>query len=73
MGAQGTGSVSLRSPNPKDPLLIDPQFLTHPFDRRVAIESVREVLKLLNLEALAKDRIRLATGPRGDSDEDILV
>ena len=61
------------SPNPKDPPLIDPQFLTHPFDRRVAIESVREALKLLNLEALATDRIRLAAGPRGDSDEDIPV
>ena len=73
MGGQAAGEVKLRSGNPKDPPLVDPKFLNHPFDRRVAIESVREAFQLLDLPALAKDQIGLAKGPRGRSDEDILV
>ena len=73
MGNQAAGEVNLRSMNPSDPPLIDPKFLSHPFDRRVAIESVREVLELLDLQTLAKDRIQLAAGPSGRSDEEIMV
>ena len=73
MGGQAAGEVTLRSGDPKDPPLIDPKFLNHPFDRRVAIECVREALELLDLPALAKDQVRLARGPIGGSDEDILV
>ena len=73
MGGQAAGEVKLRSGDPKDPPLVDPKFLDHPFDRRVTIESVREAFELLDLPALAKDQVRLARGPRGRSDEDILV
>ena len=73
MGGQAAGEVKLRSGNPKDPPLIDPKFLNHPFDRRVAIKSVREAFEFLDLPALAKDQVRLATGPMDRSDEDILV
>ena len=73
MGSQAAGEVKLRSGNPKDPPLLDPKFLSHAFDRRVAIESVREVLEFMDLPGLAKDQIRLATGPSGRSDEEILV
>lgn len=73
MSGQSLGSVKLRSADPKDPPLIDPNFLSHPYDLRVAIESVREALELLDLPDLAKDRVRLATGPTGRSDEEILV
>ena len=73
MGSQAAGEVKLRSGDPKDPPLLDPKFLSHPFDRRVAIESVREVLEFMDLPGLAKDQIRLATGPSGRSDEEILV
>ena len=73
MGGQATGEVKLRSKDPKDPPLIDPKFLSHPYDRRVAIESVREALEFLDLPNLAKDQVRLAKGPAGRSDEEILV
>lgn len=73
MGGQAAGEVKLSSGDPKDPPLLDPKFLSHPFDRRVAIESVREVLDFMELPGLAKDQIRLATGPHGRSDEEILV
>ena len=73
MGGQAAGEVKLRSGDPKDPPLLDPKFLSHPFDRRVAIESMREALDFMDLPGLAKDQIRLAKGPTGRSDEEILV
>lgn len=67
------GSVTLKSTDPKDPPVIDPKFLAEPFDRRVAIEAVRETLKFLDMPQLAKDQVRLAAGPENQSDEAILV
>lgn len=67
------GSVTIKSADPKDLPTIDPKFLAEPFDRRVAIESVRETLELLDSPHLAKDQVRLATGPEDRSDEAILV
>ena len=73
MGAQSSGTVTLRSKDPKDPPLIDPKFLSHPFDRHVAIECLRDTLDFLDQPFLADNRERLATGPKGLSDEEILV
>lgn len=65
--------MKLQSANPADPPTINPNFLTHPFDKRLAIESVRETLEFLNQPLMSKDSIRLAAGPEGGGDEDILV
>ena len=73
MNGQAAGEVKLSSKDPKDPPLLDPKFLSHPFDRRVAIESVREALEFFDMPGLAKDQVRLATGPQLRSDEEILV
>lgn len=73
MHTQSTGTVILASANPSAAPSIDPQFLSHPFDRWLAIESVRGALEFLGLECLKKDEIRLAAGPAGRGDEDILV
>ena len=67
------GSVSLKSADPKDPPVIDPKFLVKPYDRRVAIEAVREALKLIDSPQMAKGQVRLATGPEDRTDEAILV
>lgn len=67
------GSVTLKSADPREPPVIDPKFLEEPFDRRVAIEAVRETLKLLDSPQMAKDQIRLAAAPEDGSDEAILV
>ena len=67
------GSVSLKSADPKDPPVIDPKFLVEPYDRRVAIEAVRETLKLIDSPHMAKGQVRLATGPENRTDEAILV
>ncbi|KAG8527105.1 uncharacterized protein KY384_008534 [Bacidia gigantensis] len=73
MGTLSSGQVKLRSSNPQDPPLIDPKFLSHPFDRRNAIEAVRETLNLLDLPDLRKDRMCFAEGPDGQTDEALLV
>ena len=73
MNPQSKGEITLSSIDPFKPPLIDPQFLSHPFDRRVAIEAVRDVLDLLEKPEIAKDTVRLGAGPSGRSDEEILV
>ncbi|KAI4282318.1 MAG: hypothetical protein L6R35_005435, partial [Caloplaca aegaea] len=71
-GTETGGSITLSSSDPNSAPLIDPAFLTHPFDRHLAIHSVRETLAFLRTPSLAKDQIRLAAGPKGEGDEEIL-
>ena len=73
MNLRSSGTVTLHSSNPSDPAVLDPHFLSHPFDRRIAIEAVREALDFIDQPALANDRERIAAGPSGRSDEEILV
>ena len=72
-GGNGTGEVHLSSSDPSDHPIIDPNYLSHPFNRRIAIEAVRETLDLFDEPCLAKDRISYAAGPKGRTDGDILV
>jgi len=65
--------VTLQSSNPADLPIINPNFLAHPFDKRLAIESVRETLDFLNQPLMSEDSIRFAAGPEGGGDEEILV
>ena len=73
MGFQSSGTVSLQSNIAQDKPLIDPKFLSHPFDRRLVIECMREAFKFLDQASLSKDRLRLVNEPKGLSDEEILV
>lgn len=70
--AQARGEVTLQSSDPNVPLLFDPKFLSHPFDRRTAIESVRDVFRVAKHEAFTKDVVFELAVPKSDSDEDIL-
>ncbi|PKS06064.1 hypothetical protein jhhlp_007898 [Lomentospora prolificans] len=72
LNGQGQGNVTLQSSDPNVPLLFDPKFLEHPFDRRAAIETLREVLKFTKIPAFAKDTLATIAAPKSDSDEDIL-
>lgn len=67
------GEMTLQSSNPTDPPLINPKFLSHPFDRYLAIQSVRETLDFLQTPLLAREQERLAAGPKGREDDEILV
>lgn len=73
LNRQSRGSVTLQSSDPKEPLLFDPDFLAHPYDRRVAIEMTREMLRLTSLPGYAKNTVKAMEGPASDSDEDILA
>ncbi|KAF2496532.1 glucose-methanol-choline oxidoreductase [Lophium mytilinum] len=57
------GTVSLRSSNPRDLPVIDPKFLDHPFDRRIAIETVKEAVRIA--QATAYDTVieKMVHGP----------
>lgn len=66
------GTVEPKSGDFKEPPVIDPKFLSHPFDHRVAVESVRQTIELLQQPNIAKDEVRLAVGPQSTSEEDIM-
>lgn len=72
-GTQGNEQIKLESNDPTKQPVIDPKFLVHPFDRRVAIESVRETLEFLEKPLFAKDILGWAAGPVGRTDAEILV
>ncbi|KAI0125603.1 hypothetical protein BJ170DRAFT_439566 [Xylariales sp. AK1849] len=72
MNPQSRGTVTLQSANPKDAPIIDPKFLTHPFDRKTAIESFRELLRFFQAPVWKEKTIRNLAWPRDDSDEAIL-
>ncbi|KAK6087260.1 putative aldehyde dehydrogenase [Seiridium cupressi] len=71
MNPQSRGTVTLRSKNPKDAPVIDPKFLTHPFDRRTAVESFRELLKFFQAPVWKKKTVANLGWPRDDTDEAI--
>lgn len=72
MNTQSTGSATLQSSDPKVPLLFDPRYLTHPFDRRLAVETTRQLLKTLNHRAYSKDTVSTISAPKSESEQDIL-
>ncbi|KAL4744564.1 hypothetical protein BDW72DRAFT_212386 [Aspergillus terricola var. indicus] len=72
MNEQSVGEVRLQSSDPEVPLLFNANFLAHPYDRRVCVESVRELLAVTNHPAFAKDTVNMILGPKSESDEDIL-
>ncbi|KAA8650289.1 hypothetical protein EYZ11_001350 [Aspergillus tanneri] len=72
MNEQSSGEVQLQSSNPDDPLLFNPKFLSHPFDRRACIDIYRHALEVYKHESFTKDTISILIGPASESDDDIL-
>ena len=70
---QSRGQVTLQSADPAVPLLFDPRLLSHPFDQRVAIECLREALRIAQTDSFARDTVSVLSGPEGDSDEQLLA
>ncbi|KAI1096782.1 GMC oxidoreductase [Rostrohypoxylon terebratum] len=70
--AQSRGEVTLQSADPIAPPLIDPKFLSTPFDQRAVVEIMKEANKFLHSEGYAKDTVATIMGPTGDSDEELL-
>jgi choline dehydrogenase-like flavoprotein len=71
MNPQSTGSITLSSANPSDPPKIDVGYVTHPYDRRVAIESLRTAIEYSKMPTFASITEKRIEGPVSDSDEDM--
>ncbi|PLN79637.1 alcohol oxidase [Aspergillus taichungensis] len=72
MNQQSRGEVRLQSSDPDVPLLFDPKFLAHPFDRRACIETYRDAFQVTKHEAFKKHTVSTLIAPASESDEDIL-
>ncbi|KAM0431478.1 hypothetical protein ACHAPT_005456 [Fusarium lateritium] len=73
--SQGVGNVQLASADPAKPLIFNPSFVSHPYDKRVIIESTKEVMKVSRSPEFQKDAHPTQAEfdvPASDSDEDIL-
>lgn len=71
MKEQSSGEVRLQSSNPDDPLLFNPKFLSHPFDRRAGIEILRDALQVTKHESFQKDTVAPMIVPPSESDDDL--
>lgn len=72
LNERSTGSVRLQSSDPKVPLVFDPNFFSHPMDKRVAVEATREVLKVIKSPEFSKDTVAMVEAPKSESEVDIL-
>jgi choline dehydrogenase-like flavoprotein len=70
--AQTRGEVTLQSSDPDTPLSFNPKFLAHPFDRRLAIEALRDSFRIAKHETYTKDNVAALAMPKSESDEDLL-
>ncbi|KAJ5623181.1 glucose-methanol-choline oxidoreductase [Penicillium lividum] len=57
------GTVSINSKDPREQPVINPNFMVHPFDRRIAIETVRMALKIARTNAYQGTIERMVHGP----------
>lgn len=73
MNPQSQGTVTLQSADPLDAPIIDPKLLSHPYDQRIAIESMRELLRFFQAPALREKTLRNAGWPEKLTDEGLLV
>lgn len=73
MNPQSRGTVALASKDPADKPIVDPAHLSHPYDRRVMIDAIRNTLHFIATPILAKYLVSYAYKPNSDSDEDILT
>jgi choline dehydrogenase-like flavoprotein len=73
LNPQSMGSVRLQSNNHLDQPLIDPAYLTHPFDNYNIIAAVRANWRLMKTKTMRQYHKGTINMPKSESDEDILV
>lgn len=73
MNPQSRGTVSLKSSNPSDPPIINPNFLTHPFDRKALIEATRELLRYFRAPIFADRTVSYTDWPSDDVQDDEVI
>lgn len=70
---QSRGKLTLASTNPRDLPRIDPAYLAHPYDLRIAVETLREIIKVAESPAISSIRVSTLHGPRSPMDESVLA
>lgn len=73
MNPQSRGCVTLASADPYQAPLINPAFLSHPFDRRAVTEAMRDMLRFFQAPVFRERTVRTVAWPEDDTDEGILV
>jgi len=71
MCPQSRGTVTLKSANPIDPPVSNPNFLSHPIDRVALVDGLRNVYKWLYDPVMSPEIIGALALPDSDSDEDL--
>ena len=71
MNAASTGSITLASSDPSVAPNIDVNYLSHPYDRRVAIEGLRALVAFSHMPAFAAVTETVIEGPDEDSEEEL--
>ncbi|ETS87904.1 hypothetical protein PFICI_01732 [Pestalotiopsis fici W106-1] len=66
------GAVSLQKSGSGVRVVIDPGYLSHPYDQRIAIETIRTTLSLSKAKAYEGVIEEVVHGPKNDDDESIL-
>lgn len=72
MVPQSRGSVTLKSKDPSEAPICDPNFLSHPWDRRSLIDGVKKSYAWLTSPEVAPKIIGALAAPKTTSDEDVL-
>lgn len=72
LNAQSTGTVTISSSDPKDDPVVDSNYLSHPYDQRVAIEGLRSLLAFSNVSTFQAQTEARIEGPDGEDDEALL-
>jgi choline dehydrogenase len=68
------GEIKLRSNQPNDPAMIDPNYLDHPDDQKVMINGVRRARNILAAPTFEKYQSwEIGPGPEAQTDEQILA
>ncbi|MFT5923724.1 MAG: choline dehydrogenase [Paraglaciecola sp.] len=68
------GEIKLRSNQPNDPAMIDPNYLEHPDDQKVMINGVRRARNILAAPTFEKYQSwEIGPGPEAQTDEQILA
>ncbi|KAJ0311064.1 hypothetical protein COL516b_001767 [Colletotrichum fioriniae] len=71
MNSVSRGTIKLASADPKDAPLIDPKYLSNPFDLVNLREALREGMNLLKTSTMKDHFVRPIFAPKSDSDKDI--
>ncbi|KAI8813457.1 glucose-methanol-choline oxidoreductase [Cladochytrium replicatum] len=69
---QSRGEVTLQSSDPRVPLRFDPHTFESKFDCRMAVEALRDVLRVTKHPSVAGDVVAPMFAPKSETDEDLL-